>query len=264
MAEFDAKLPRQNLRLFCEPSIADDRHPEGLVWKIQSMSTGRIGEIERDNNTTPGERAQPGRPSTLRVRIPRAPESIDVHNGDVIHQRREAPGGKWKDTHPHTVGLTFAGLLREIEEEPKLNEIEEEEKKLPVDGWAQVTELAMKHAPVTALGVSLSPLWSSGSMVDLSEDREELEVMRSEINASGYSKSLQQGGKREGGAEVELGRGKCGMPAADKGLPRSHIRLFCATMIGGEPVEEHEQRWCCQVSHPHLILTSSFVLPCAY
>ena len=84
---------------------------QGLVWKIQTLPTGRTGEIERETGG-PGEPMKPaGQPSTIRVRIPRAPESTHVHDGDVLHQRRVVAGGKWKETHPHVVSLSFEGLL---------------------------------------------------------------------------------------------------------------------------------------------------------
>ena len=38
----DIKLPRQNMRLFCEAST---HHSEGLVWKVEATKEGRQGEV---------------------------------------------------------------------------------------------------------------------------------------------------------------------------------------------------------------------------
>ena len=90
ISDTDAKLPRQNMRLFCEASA---QHPEGLVWKVENTKDGRMGEVERDGKTIP---------------LPPPGEQLHLCNNDILHQRRRSSG---KPTHPIHVRLTFNGKV---------------------------------------------------------------------------------------------------------------------------------------------------------
>jgi hypothetical protein len=88
--ENDMKLPRRNMRLYCEAST---NHPEGLVWKVESTEDGRRGEVERDGK---------------RIPIPPHGQHLHLHDNDILHQRKSSSG---KPTHPVYVQLKFSGEL---------------------------------------------------------------------------------------------------------------------------------------------------------
>lgn len=102
IAETDTKLPRRNMRLWCEHT---HHGTEGLVWKIETCKDGRKAEVERE--------MEDGRKEMLPIPAVGAHHHLHLKDGDTIHQRKKSTE---KETHPMLVTLKFLGTERSEKE----------------------------------------------------------------------------------------------------------------------------------------------------
>ena len=125
--ETDTKLPRRNVRLYCEET---HHHKEGLIWHVQVEQGGRGAQIERGGKM---------------LDIPKHPHSMHIHHGDIVHQRKRSGG---KATYPCYLETDFKGTEIEVYDE---DEDEDEDTQ---------SEEEVNDGPSTppAYGLSLSPI----------------------------------------------------------------------------------------------------------